>query len=86
MPTAAEPLNLTTNWSRVGRPGCGSGYLPSHAFMRPSLKALIGYSCGVLFVYHRVTTESLGSTHLIFILDMKAGDSGASALYLRRRA
>lgn len=27
----------------------------------------IGYSCGVLFVYHRVTTARLASTHLIFI-------------------
>lgn len=54
--------------------------LPKHA-IRPSLKALIGYSFGVLFVYHCVTTASLGSTHLIFILDMKARDSGISALY-----
>lgn len=40
------------------------------------LKALIGYSCGVLFVYHCVTTASLGSTRLIFIADMKARESG----------
>ena len=42
---------------------------PKHAV---ALKALIGYSCGVLFVYHCVTTASLGSTHLIFIPNMKA--------------
>lgn len=54
--------------------------LLKHA-IRLSLKALIGYSCGVLFVYHRVTTASLGSTHHIFILNMKARDSGISALY-----
>lgn len=59
--------------------------LSEHA-IRPSLKALIGYSCGVLFVYHRVTIASLGSTHLIFILDMKARDSGISALYFSHRA
>lgn len=59
--------------------------LPKHA-IRSSLKALIRYSCGVLFVYHRVTTTSLGSTHLIFILDMKARDSGISALYFSHGA
>lgn len=46
---------------------------PKHA---TPLKALIGYSWGVLFVYHCVTTASLDSTRLIFIADMKAGDSG----------
>lgn len=59
--------------------------LPKHA-IRPSLKALIRYSCSVLFIYHRVTTASLGSTHLIFILDMKARDSGISALYFSHEA
>lgn len=54
--------------------------------IRLSLKVLIGYSCGVLFVYRRVTTASLGSAHLIFILDMKAGDSGIFALYFSRGA
>ncbi len=58
--------------------------LPKHA-IRLSLKALIGYSCGVLFVYHRVTTASLASTHLIFILDMKDRDSGIYALYFSHR-
>lgn len=59
--------------------------LPKHA-IRSSLKALIGYSCGVLFVYHRITTASLRSAHLIFIHNMKAGDSGIFALYFCHRA
>lgn len=59
--------------------------VPKHA-IRASLKALIGYACGVLFVYRRVTTASLASTHLIFILHMKARDSGISALYFSHRA